>query len=331
MNARKNFLQCMNFDKVEERLPAFEWAKWWEVTLQRWENEGLPRNLDSEQIKEFFGLDKARRLRYRSKGPEFPDLEFGNGIVKDAGDYIKVKQKLFDMEQVKNNTDFLNELKINQQNEGMITWIGIDGFFWLPRDLFGIEKHFYAFYDNAELMHQINSDLLEYNLFLIEKTCSTFTPDFITISEDMSYNNGPMISKQLFDEFIKPYYLKLIPVIKKHNIIPFIDTDGDVIKLIDWLIDCGIEGILPLERQAGVDIAEIRGSYPKLKMIGGFDKTIMHKGTDAMVAEFERILPVMKSGGYIPSVDHQTPPDVSLGNYKMFVSLLKEYCRKAVC
>jgi len=49
-----------------------------------------------------------------------------------------------------------------------------------------------------------------------------------------------------------------------------------------------------------------------------------------MRAEFERLLPVMKKGGFIPSVDHQTPPDVSLENYRCYVSLLKEYCQKAV-
>ena len=36
----------------------------------------------------------------------------------------------------------------------------------------------------------------------------------------------------------------------------------------------------------------------------------------------------MKSGGFIPSVDHQTPPGVSLENYKKYLSLLKEYCIK---
>ncbi len=55
----------------------------------------------------------------------------------------------------------------------------------------------------------------------------------------------------------------------------------------------------------------------------------MNKGENEMRAEFERLLPVMKSGGFIPSVDHQTPPGVSLSNYRIYLKLLKEYCRKA--
>ena len=33
----------------------------------------------------------------------------------------------------------------------------------------------------------------------------------------------------------------------------------------------------------------------------------------------------MKSGGFIPSVDHQTPPDVDIDTYRLYVSILKEY------
>jgi len=39
----------------------------------------------------------------------------------------------------------------------------------------------------------------------------------------------------------------------------------------------------------------------------------------------ERLLPLMRSGGFIPSVDHQTPPGVSLEQYRVFRRLLDEY------
>jgi len=34
----------------------------------------------------------------------------------------------------------------------------------------------------------------------------------------------------------------------------------------------------------------------------------------------------MKTGGFIPSVDHQTPPDVSMENYKIYRKLQDEFC-----
>lgn len=77
-----------------------------------------------------------------------------------------------------------------------------------------------------------------------------------------------------------------------------------------------------------MDVNLIRETYPEWIMVGGFDKTVMHLGKEAMRAEFERILPAMRSGRYIPSVDHQTPPDVSVEQYEQYVALLKEYARR---
>ena len=56
----------------------------------------------------------------------------------------------------------------------------------------------------------------------------------------------------------------------------------------------GVEGVLPLERQAGVDGMALRAAVPRLRMVGHFDKMVMPHGEAAMRAEFERLLPVMK-------------------------------------
>ena len=94
-------------------------------------------------------------------------------------------------------------------------------------------------------------------------------------------------------------------------------------------MDVGIQGCLPLERMAGVDVNFLRQKHPDLRMIGAFDKTVMHLGEDRMRQEFERLLPVMRGGGFIPSVDHQTPPTVSIEDYRLYTRLLREYCLKA--
>ena len=63
-------------------------------------------------------------------------------------------------------------------------------------------------------------------------------------------------------------------------------------------------------------------------MIGAFDKTVMHRGDQAVRAEFERLLPVARQGGFVPAVDHQTPPEVALEQYRRYVGLLRPYSRK---
>ena len=88
--------------------------------------------------------------------------------------------------------------------------------------------------------------------------------------------------------------------------------------------------MLPLERQAGVDGMRLREQFPQLCIIGHYDKMVMNKGEAAMRAEFERLRPLMKTGGFIPSVDHQTPPRVSLEEYRTYLRLFAEYNRAPV-
>jgi hypothetical protein len=324
----QRFEKVMSFKPVD-RLPYVEWATWWDQTLTRWYDEGLPPALtDPIDIRRHFGLDCYAQLWIGPYGPSFvwpPNHEAG--LITDEASYQQLKRDLYP-------TPAFNPQKIAnwaaQQAAGdMVIWITLEGFFWHPRTLFGIEPHMYAFYDQPQLMHQINQDLLEFNLRAIDEFCSICTPNFMTFAEDMSYNQGPMLSREAFNEFLAPYYRRIVPELSRRGIIPMVDTDGEVSQLIPWLKDVGIEGILPLERRGGVDIAAIRQQHPNFKMIGGFDKTIMHLGPDAMRAEFDRLLPVMRTGGFIPCVDHQTPPDVSLDNYRAYVQLLKQYCLRA--
>ncbi len=328
MDTRERFHAVMNFETFD-RLPLLEWAGWWDKTIARWHREGLPADVtDRYAICKHFGLDIYKQDWFAVCSPDCPQpASHGAGIINSNEDYERILPHLYPEHPV----DDLRwrEWAGEQQQGNVVLWFSVDGFFWFARRLLGIEQHLYAFYDQPELMHRINSDLADWILLTIEQLCSICTPDFMTFGEDMSYNNGPMLSKDLFDEFMLPYYDRVIPALLKHGVMPIIDSDGDIAIPAHWFAEAGLEGILPLERQAGVDIASLREEHEKMKFIGHFDKMTMDKGEDAMRAEFERILPTAAKGGFLVSCDHQTPPGVSYENYKSYVSLFREYACKA--
>lgn len=320
----------MNFRPVD-RLPRIEWAGYWDKTTDRWHREGLdPAIQEAETIREHLRLDPYSQFWMGAFSRDTPrPVHHGAGILKREADYDAVCKTLYRI------PDFSSDraAKVRRENtEGnRVVWISLDGFFWHPRKLLGIEGHLFAFYDYPELMHRMNRDLAQQHLQLIDTFCETVcVPQFMTFAEDMSYNHGPMVSKELFDEFLAPYYRQVVPALRDRGIRVLVDSDGDVMPLIPWLKDVGVEGILPLERMAGVDVARIRQDHPRWLMIGAYDKMVMKNGEAAQRGEFERLLPTMKSGGFIPSVDHQTPPDVSLENYRTYLRLLEEYSKVGV-
>ena len=312
-----------------DRLPAIEWAPWWTLTMDRWRGEGLDDSKGFLHIAKALAIDPSIQLGIPNELPGFPSFK-AQGIINDAAEYELVRPFLFQKSIIHNMLGDIKAYGASHRQDNFVSWLTLSGFFWYPRVLFGIEDHFYSFYDQPELYHRICRDMVDYYKFVLDEVTQYVTPNFMTFAEDMSYNHGPMLSKSLFDTFIKPYYDELIPFIHQKGIKLIIDSDGDVTELIPWLMDCGVDGILPLERQAGVDVNQLTKDFPTFYFIGGFDKMVMKFGREAMQAEFERLLPAMRQGMYIPSVDHQTPPDVSLAQYHIYSELLKEYCIKAV-
>jgi hypothetical protein len=312
-----------------DRLPILEWASWWDKTIDRWHGEGLPRTTtDRYAICEHFGQDVYKQDWFGVCGPGCPHpVSHGSGIIATEADYERVLPHLYPSQPV--DVGKWQAWADEQRNGGVVLWFTVDGFFWFARRLLGIERHLYAFYDQAELMHRINADLTDWILRVIDQVCAICTPDFMTFGEDMSYNNGPMLSKAMFDEFMRPYYDRVIPALRTRGILPIIDSDGDVSVPANWFEEAGLEGILPLERQAGVDIAALRRDHPRMRFIGHFDKMTMNRGEAAMRAEFERLLPTAAQGGFLPSCDHQTPPGVSYDAYQTYLALFREYAERA--
>ena len=82
-----------------------------------------------------------------------------------------------------------------------------------------------------------------------------------------------------------------------------------------------------------VPLAQVPDEIVKLERSFSADGEAVNMGYDhphefseqAMRDEFERLRPLMKCGGFIPSVDHQTPPEVSMSQYRQYLRLLWEY------
>ncbi|MEI6562450.1 MAG: uroporphyrinogen decarboxylase family protein [Verrucomicrobiota bacterium] len=329
MNHVERFHAVMDFQSVD-RLPMWEWAMWWDKTIQRWHGEGLPREMKFSQvfdIAQYFGLDPYQQFWFSTTEATIEATQHHvEGAVSDMDDYLRLKPSLFPDHG--GSIEAMRPWAERQARGEAVVWATLEGFFWFPRTLLDIENLSYAFYDQPELIHAINSDLLQFNLGLIRQMDKICVPTFMTLAEDMSYNNGPMISKDVFEEFLAPYYRLLIAELKERNIKLIVDTDGDPTQMIPWLTKVGVSGVLPLERQARVDGMKLREQFPNLRMVGHFNKLVINQGEEAIRNEFERLLPLMKTGGFIPSVDHQTPPGVSMEEYRVYLKLLAEYVRR---
>ena len=345
---RERESQTLNFAKPKERGSAMETFFPWDLTVQRFEDEGMPpniidgktKNLDEKYFpvkwgegimdyEAYLGFDSVYRI-----GFVLPFRKFEAAAIATMEDWQLMKERA-DKELEDYFTDEAIEkaylpIKEGHDRGDYSIRMNIEGFFWVPRELMGVEEHLYAFYDEPELMHDINQYVLDIYITKLMKVIKLVQPDVVYIMEDLSGKTGPMISPDSFEEFVGDYYRKIIPLMKAAGVgNVFVDTDGDFTRLIPNFIEAGVDGFLPMDVNAGMDIVAVREQFPQLKFIGGFNKLEIAKGPEAIDAEFARILPVIRGGGYAPGSDHQVAPSTSFEDYQYYIGKLKEMMSQA--
>jgi len=207
------------------------------------------------------------------------------------------------------------------------------GLFGAARHLLGLERFMMAIHDDPELLHAIGK-AWEKLVVGNAKRLVKHKPIWASFWEDMCYKNGMFISPKSYREFITPYFKKVLEELCDLGIeFTLVDSDGEVSKLIPLLEEVGVRSLMPFEVQAGMDICEVRKKHPKLVIFGGLDKRLLGKSRDLMEQEIQtKVAPMLKLRGYVPSLDHGVPPDVSLEDFQWLLKRLRsreiaEYCR----
>ena len=74
------------------------------------------------------------------------------------------------------------------------------------------------------------------------------------------------------------------------------------------------------------DIYKLRERFDqRVLLMGGVNKLALIAGKDAIDKELKRLTPILKEGGYIPTVDHRCPPEVSHSTYRYYLKRKREW------
>ena len=206
-------------------------------------------------------------------------------------------------------------------------WADREGGFYGPlRNLFGVEELSCLFYDDIAFIEEVLDAKVDAMIRIIDRIWDDVQWDYFVFWEDMCFKNGPLISPDLFDKYLVPRYKKVTDFLRSKGCdIIVVDSDGDVTKLVPLWLKAGVNGILPFEVQAGMDVNKFRAEYGKdLLLIGGIDKRALITGPKDIDAEIARIAPLIEDGGYIPWLDHSVPPDVSFDNFLYYMNQIEK-------
>jgi uroporphyrinogen decarboxylase len=204
----------------------------------------------------------------------------------------------------------------------------------VPNGAFGLYSHLrrylgteglsYAWYDHPRLIHEMLDFFTEFAIETLRPGLAALQCDYFNFFEDFAFKTGPLLSPRIFREFLMPRYRRIIEFVRAHAIdIIWFDSDGNFDPLIPLLIEVGVTCIWPLEAAAGNDPREMRRRFGRaLALSGGIDKRALARDHAAIRAELEaKIPPLLAEGGYLPTLDHAVPPDISYDNWRYYLEL----------
>ncbi len=209
--------------------------------------------------------------------------------------------------------------------------ITVGSLFGKTRNWIGLTDLSYMLYDDEQLVSEIMSHLADLSLCVVTRFLEAMDApvEYATWWEDMAFNNGPLISPKHVEKLMVPNYRRVNETLRSRGVdIIGVDSDGKLDKLIPLWLEGGINFVYPNEVAAGNDVAALRQQFGReMRLVGGIDKRELAKGRDAIGKELERRLPLIADGGYLPSVDHSVPPDISFDNYLAYLELYREGCK----
>lgn len=110
--------------------------------------------------------------------------------------------------------------------------------------------------------------------------------DSFILCSDYCFNSGPFLSPAMFEEFIQPYLYDIIDSIRHDGAYAIKHTDGNIMPILQNLVDCRPHALHSLDPMAGVDIKEVKALVgDKVALCGNVHCAHLQTGTDEQVLE----------------------------------------------
>ncbi len=243
------------------------------------------------------------------------DYDFSNYTFPDGKDEGKFEETKRLMERY---TDRFNVMRVT----------GILNLAWY---IMGFDELLAGMIIEKDIMHMVFGKVTEYTINLINNIPKGV--DAVRMIEDWGIQSGLMFSRELWDEFIYPNYIKIYGAIRNKGMYVMHHSCGDITELMPTIIDMGVD-IVDAMQPESMDLHFIKKEYGKdIVLFGGVgsQSTIPCGTKEEVVADAKITLNFMSKGGkYILGPAGSIPTEAPIENVVAFAEFCKELREKGI-
>lgn len=144
-------------------------------------------------------------------------------------------------------------------------------FFETGWGLRGMEDLLIDYYEDAEELHRLHEALLDQFTRTVVKAHEVLQPDGFWTSDDIGHQTQPMMSREVFDRILKPFYRKIGSLLQQQKMHWWFHSCGNVEALFPSLIEAGVTVFHPVQKHTMREEQVVATHGGSLVFLAGFD------------------------------------------------------------
>jgi hypothetical protein len=196
-------------------------------------------------------------------------------------------------------------------------------------DAMGLELFTYFVTDYPEVFDEYMQVSAARQLAWARAVADRTLSPVILIAEDFATKQGPIFPPAFLARYHYPYVADLVGAWHAAGVKVLYHSDGNYRKAIPDLIACGVDGFYCLEPGVGMDLVELKQTWPQMVWSGGIDGVdLMERGTPEQVrAEVRRHITAtdaLHTGGMLVASSSEINPPIPPANFRAMVEAVGE-------
>ena len=277
---------------------------------------------------------------FRYARQRFPDVE---AVIEEIHSYPTPEQlsKTFD-QGAAYNIHLTEALEHDRMTGEDMLWLasnfnaGVCKFMWFVD--FGYINYFTLLADNKDIAHKLFRYSGEAGRLKNEAIAAAIRendlPPFIYMGEDLCYNSGPMASPRLLDQIYFPWLAYALEPLVEAGIDIIWHCDGNVMKIIDRLLEMGVTGFQGFQEDVGVDFEwiarrqTIKGRRPILMGSVQARGALPFGSEEDVRRDVERCINIAgRSSGFFLGPSAVVQPEIPMENIRAMYDHARHYGR----
>ena len=200
-------------------------------------------------------------------------------------------------------------------------------FLWAA-ELCGLDNLLMLMFTEPEFVEDLLDKILE-NQIGVVKNAIKMGADIIDDTDDYAFNTGPLMSPDMFEEFIVPRLTKFTNEVHAAGAKIIKHSDGNMNKILHHVVNCGVDAYHSIDPTAHMDIGEVKAKYgDKITLFGNIDcGNLLTFGTpeDVRKAVHDCIKIAAPGGGFVLASSNTIPASAKPENVQMMIDATREF------